>query len=726
MPTSAISTQNNLLKTATTITTPTFIGSDVISSIPQQEKVNVFNNTTYSDAPNAVKLLPFITNNNGKVKLYTEINSNINVGDKVFIMYDISGNTSGITDGYILDNFLEFSGCTDYIYLPQMQGYTVLETNDGNNEITIDRWYDTRLVNKKIYNHYIAEIYIRNIIVNGGEFDGVEILKGEFNNGEDLSIDINLVQAIILSGTSYYIRFKNKYDDLYVSTNSSINTGDTLSTYKPYIYKGVDTSNQDPTPVSSYYTNNNNGYGYNYVYYNIIKESEINSGYFDGCILTDCKISGGYFINCNISGPLTEIKGGTFYNCPLSSDCLWLYGIWSGGTFGANVWYNGIWNGGDFIGKEWRDGIFNSGFFSGSTWRTGLFQGGIMNNCIWSGGTFGGGEINNTEWVNGTFNAGTMNFCNWYNGTCNGGAIRNTRWSNGTFNGGEMTNSNWYNGTCYGGTLLDVYWNNGTFNGGNYKSTITPPSLSGGTYVSSIYPTNSINYSYITGVTQKYWKDGTFNGGTFSNSLWSGGTFNDGTFADGSLWLDGIFFYGNFTNSSWVSGEFKNGTVTRSYFHDVIWKNGIWNSGTLGVFLTHSNIIGDDYPNIIWYNGIFNDGVFGYGNTTGTTNSTQIEWHGGNFYGGTFYNGYEAIDCLNGPWFGGFSGGTFWDGYFYGVFWRGIWVNGTFSGCNKAGILTERTVKSKSKKIITKKFGELPIKTKQQGISNAGQTLSNL
>lgn len=706
---------NKLKVTTDTITTPVFQSSDILSQITQQEKINVFNSTEYSLSPNSVKLLPFITNNNGKVRLYTEVNSNIKVGDRVFIMFDPTGGTSGYTDSYIMDNYLEFLSCTDYIYLPQLQGYKVIEIIDDNNEITIDRHYDSRFVDKKLYNHYISEIYIRNIEVSGGEFDGVSILKGEFNTGQDLSIDINLVQAIILSGTSYYIRYKNKYDNKYISTNSSANTGITLFTYKPYIYAGVQTLNQDPTPVSSYFSYNNKNYGYNYVYYNKIRESEINIGYYNNCTIINCNIAGGYFTNCIISG--CTIKGGVFYNSPLDQNCTWLYGIWSGGTFPLSVWYDGIWNGGVFgSGKDWRNGIFNDGSFSGSTWRNGYFQGGSMWGSTWSGGTFNGdyAYIEKTEWMGGTFNAGSMTSCNWKNGTCNGGNLQNVTWTTGTFNGGTMNSSTWINGTCNNGTIYDTRWDNGTFNGGTYKTSFKIPSLSGGTYVDAIGPVttdqqpNYINYTSIL-LTGKYWKNGTFNGGTFNNAIWSGGTFNDGSFIN-SLWMSGTWNYGTIKESSWIEGYFMNGIANRCYFHNVQWKNGIWNDGTLGVILS------GETPSIDWYNGIFNNGVFGYG---GSASDGYIRWWNGKFNNGYFYNGQDYIGDVrncNGTHYGGFSGGTFYDGYFYGSFWRGIWVNGTFGGCNMAGILTEKSVKTKIPKNLTKKFGEGPLKNKQMSI----------
>ena len=68
----------------------------VITPIPQEQKVNENNNTNYPISSNAVKLLPYISNNNGKIKLYTEINSNLKIGDKVFIMYNSNNHNRNV------------------------------------------------------------------------------------------------------------------------------------------------------------------------------------------------------------------------------------------------------------------------------------------------------------------------------------------------------------------------------------------------------------------------------------------------------------------------------------------------------------------------------------------------------------------------------------------------------------------------------------------------------
>lgn len=690
---------------------------NVLDKLSQQDKANLFSNTNYSSAPSAVKLLNPITNNNGKIKVYTEINSNLRVGDRVFFIYDSHDFTLPI-DGYILDNFLEFSGCTNFQYLEQMQGYDVTEVNENNNEITIDRFFDARLQNKKLYNHYLSKIYINNITINGGEIDGACIKNAAFNTEADSLLDINLVQAIVFSGVSYYIRYKDKYDSLYISTNSAVNTGATNSTYKPYLYKGVESDNQDPTPASSYFTNNNQDYGYTYVFRNNFENCRIDNGYYINCELNNCLINGGSFVNCNLTG--ATINGGYFSNSTIYSSgetmSYWFGGIWNGGDFTMDVWYDGVWNSGDFCGKQWRNGIFNGGYFSGSTWKDGIFQDGTIENSTWSGGTFTFGLMNNCDWFDGIFNGGQMSNCNWFAGVCNGGTISNVQWTDGEFNGGTFNNGYWSGGTFNEGNLLNSTWLTGIFNGGTFNSANNIPLIQIDGILNLELPI------YNSG---RCWMNGDFNGGVFSNSLWLDGTFGGGTFQNGSVWSGGTFKDGIFNSSSWVGGIFGNGTVNRSNFHCVDWYNGVWNSGNLGIKLKYS---GSEYnPSVIWRDGIFNDGVFG--NMTGTT-STTIAWLRGHFYGGTFIN-YRPTNCPDDltpealqelMQFGGFFGGTFHNGIFRGTFWKGTWVSGTFDGCNRAGIsfdtIGKDTAIFRTATGGLRRYGEQNIAMQQNGIRN--------
>jgi hypothetical protein len=675
-------------------TVNTIITSDIQNDLIQQDKVNIFNDTSYTKSSNAVKLLPVISNNNNKIKLYTEVNSNFIVGDKVFIMFDESfSNTQ--QDAVILDNYLEFSGCTDYVYLKQMQGYKVIETNDSNNEITIDRYFDSRIVNKKIYNHYISKIYSRNLIISGGELDGTSIKNAIFNNTGDTSIDIRLTQSIILSGNSYYVNFKNKYDKNYVTTNSTVNTGSTVSNFQPYSYKDTYILNQDPIPVSSYYTNNNNGYGYNYVKNMFLQQCQIDNGYYENCYIVDGTINGGYFFNCQLSN--VEINSGDFSGSTVNSNCLWLNGNWKGDSnnFHPTIWYNGVWNSGDFINKEWRNGIFNNGNISESVWITGIFQGNNskMYDCIWYDGTFSNGEIKYSTWHKGTFNSGIMNNCDWIEGTVNDGELTNINWTGGTFNNGSIITSIWFDGVFNGGSFYNSLWTKGTFNGGVFNTLNNVDFVLNGS--ASISYTNS----------SRGWITGTFNGGDFVNSVWSGGTFNGGNFSGGSLWLNGIYTYGVFNDSYWIDGYFDNGNVSNSYFHNVYWRSGTWNSGTIG-FQYYTEL-----ATVYWSGGTFNNGIFGDG--TGTTSKmAHIYWYGGDFYNGIFYSNYNP--CSAG--YGGFYDGIWHNGNFNGIFWGGTWITGIFGGCNQTGTLTNKKIKVNFIKnnLMKKTFGEGPITALQK------------
>jgi hypothetical protein len=706
--TSAIKEVTLISNSALTVSQANSYGN-VLDMLSQQDKTNIFSNTNYPISQNAVKLLSPITNNNGKIKVYTKINSNFNVGDRIFFMYDPNAGDVG-TDSVIIDNYLEFSGCTNFKYLEQMQGYDIIEIDESNNEITIDRYYDTRFENKKLYNHYISKIYIRNIVINGGEIDGACILNGSFNTTSDVLLDINLIQAVVLSGTSYYMRYKDKYDNLYIGTNSAVDTGTTSSIYKPYSYKGVDTQNQDMTPISSYYSNNNELYGYTYVYNNNLTNCRIDNGYYINCNLTDCLVNGGSFTNCNISA--STINDGYFTDTILTSDCYWFGGTWNGGNFSMDIWYGGTWNAGDFCGKQWRDGVFNGGYFSGSTWKNGIFQGGSMENSTWSGGTFSYGIMNFTDWNDGTFNSGQMSNGNWSQGICNGGTIIGVEWLDGVFNGGSFTNGIWNSGIFNDGSIINTLWITGTFNGGTFNSGNNVQLIENGT----IFKITDAIYN-----SGRCWMDGIFNGGIFSNSIWNDGTFVSGSFQNGSVWLGGGFKDGHFDNSSWINGDFLNGTVFKSNFHNVNWYDGIWNNGLLGVSLDIDGT-GVEDPNVIWYKGTFNNGTFGY------ESSKTIAWIGGDFYGGTFINYSPNCQDISQPYpqelldYGGFFGGSFHNGVFQGTFYKGTWVSGTFKGCNRSGMILDTinkdTVVFKTATGGLRKYGEQNIKTRQNGLRN--------
>jgi len=662
------------------------------------EILNINNNTKYSISPNSVKLLPVISNDNNYVKLYTETNMSINKGDYVFIMFDDNGYSG--TGQTILDNYYEYSGNTNWIYLKSSQGYEVLNTNESNNEITIKRYYNSNLDNIQLNNHYLCKIYINKINFYGGWVDGVCFRSVDLNSQTDTYIDIDIKQCIILSGgtnssvllgnvyNAYYIDIKDKYDTQYTSVNSQLSslTKKSPISINPYKYKKYDYNIKTENPVTSYYTKNNNLYGYTYISYTKFFCSIINNGYYSNCTFSGGTIYNGNFINCDFKGLTVEY--GNFINCNIDNKSIWKYGIWYGSglttNFGPNIWYNGIWNEGVFNGKTWVTGIFNNGIFEYSTWLGGIFNG---NSSIfkdpddpdfsfsnWSGGTFNGGKFFNSNWLGGCFNG--ENFLEssiWSDGTFNNGTFDNSMWSGGTFNNGIFKDSIWSGGTFNNGTFENSTWYNGIFNNGIFNTGV-----------------NNTNVFLSSGITQQ-WKNGTFNSGNFVNSFWLNGIFNGGNFTN-SMWSGGTFNYGNFNNSVWLYGIWKNGIVNDSTFHAVNWYNGTFNNGTMGIKMKISSSILYDPPQINWSGGTFNNGIFGNSDNISTDVNPEpessytltpsiINWYNGDFYGGKFYNNRYGL-TTNIPSSGAFFNGVFHEGYFYGVYLGGQWINGYFGGYN--------------------------------------------
>jgi len=686
------------------ISTKLYLDSRKYSNQKYGEVLNMNNNTNYSISPNSVKLLPVVSNDGNYIKLFTETNMSINVGDHVFIMYDENMNRDlddinlG-TGRTVLDSYYEFSGCTDWIYLNQEQGYEVIKVNETNNEITIKRFYDSSLDNVKLYNHYLTKIYVHQMNFYGGWVDGVCFRKVNFNNSTDTYIDVDIKQCIVLSGTNaFYVDMRDKYDSQYVSVNSRIIdtiTGTKL-TFSPYKYKDFSSVSRTDSPVTSYFTYNNNSFGYTYINFTKFYNSIINNGFYTNCIFSGGTIYGGGFDRCDFYD--VEVQSGDFTNCNINANSIWHYGIWygSGSTyFGpgtpTNPWYNGIWNEGIFSGKTWVTGIFNSGMFEDSVWLGGTFNGGgsIFNpngdenfkNSYWTGGTFNYGGMSNCIWSGGTFNGGFIENSQWLNGIFNNGIFQNSYWSGGTFNNGTMNSSYWYNGKFNNGKFNSSYWYNGIFNSGTFTS--------GGVNTSSFFVSSATTYK---------WMDGTFNGGEFKNSFWVKGDFKSGKFIK-SMWSGGTFYYGDFNDSTWLYGDWLNGIVNNSVFHNVNWTQGTFNSGHMGKQFLISNLTKYDVPIVFWSGGTFNNGIFGNPNCvkwqTGLPGSyinneipslyatypSIINWYGGDFYGGKFYVNYKATgvnkSTLSTP-SGGWYDGVFHEGYFYGIYLGGHWVNGLF------------------------------------------------
>lgn len=564
-------------------------------------KLNTKNKTEYLLSANSVELMPSIIENNGYIELITKINSNLNVGDIVYICA-LSGDT-GVeysSTNYVLDNTIELTGCTDWYYHPYAKGYTVLSIDSTKNSLVINRRYETKFDDKQILNHYLTKIYINNQNIIGGYIDGVVYKNAIINQPTGVTtVDINLVQSIVLSGTSMkFINFNDKFDSYYKSLNTS-------------------------SDYSTYVSNNNNKYSYQIIKNQFISGSTINNGWFYDCIVTECIINNGSFIDCLISGG--TINNGSYSGTTISETTNWLYGIWYDGIYNLPTWINGVWNSGEFNGKDWLNGVFNGGTFTGSTWRNGVFNGGIFNNSTWSGGTFNNSFFSNSIWWDGIFNGETFSYSDWYDGQ---------------FYSGEFITSTWYNGSFYNGDFIsNSNWIYGIFNNGNMKNSIW---------------TDGIFYNGI--MENCTWSNGIFNNGTMLGSNWYDGVFNNGIF-DGlnsgltykdehnelvtsktfpSTWITGTFNGGELNNTYWLDGVFNNGVVNNSLMIDVDWVNGVFNGNIIGPL--NYNIGVTDHV-IYWSGGTFNNGHFGLGQETIWSEGGILEviWLNGNFYNGYFH-----------------------------------------------------------------------------------------
>jgi len=567
-------------------------------------KLNEENKTEYLLSANSVELMTSITEKFGYIELKTKVNSNLVVGDIVYICA-LSGDT-GVEytlSNYVLDNVIEVSGCTDWYYHPYMKGYTIISTNNKKNSLVIDRRYETKFADKEILNHYLTKIYVENQNITGGDIDGV-VYKNVIMNepSSETTLDINLIQAIVLSGTSMkFMNIDGKYDLDYISLNTSID-------------------------YTTHITNNNNKYGYIIIKNQSISGSTIDNGWFYDCTLTDCTINNGFFTDCYISGG--TINNGGYSGTTINESTNWLYGVWYEGYYSLSSWINGVWNSGEFNGKDWLNGVFNGGIFSGSTWRNGIFNGGSFTNSTWSGGTFNNSLFYNSIWWDGIFNGNSFSFSSWYNGNFLSGDFITSTWYNGSFyNGNFINNSNWLYGEFNNGNMKNSIWTDGIFYNGVMESCI--------------------------------WSGGTFNNGIMLGSNWYNGTFNDGIFnglnsgltykyervqleeegllfkSYSSTWITGVFNGGELTNAYWLDGLFNNGVVNGSIMIKVEWKNGVFNGNVIGPLNYEIN---QDHI-IYWSGGTFNNGHFGIDEAYIWSQRGNISttWLGGNFYNGYYH-----------------------------------------------------------------------------------------
>lgn len=165
----------------------------------------------YINIKNATKILEVYSNYNGYIKLYTEIQSNFNINDIVYITYyGLEENKEN--DTFSLQNPITPDDLNKNFYL----GYKVLYVNEYKNEVVINKYYNDIPKNYRLRNQYLSKVVCRNTMVYNDELDGVvmfdnsHILNGTFYKlgGRIYSIETNAETGIetesIISGATIY------------------------------------------------------------------------------------------------------------------------------------------------------------------------------------------------------------------------------------------------------------------------------------------------------------------------------------------------------------------------------------------------------------------------------------------------------------------------------------------------------------------------------------------
>lgn len=553
--------------------------SSVSANISSQQTKTANSINKYINIKNAVKILSNYSNWNGYIKLYTEVQSNFDVGDIVYITYT---SPIGAVTNFNLEN-------PDTPYSEWFNGYTVLYTNKEKNEIVINREYNDITTGKVLLDQYLSRVSIRSGTFTGGVIDGLVFYNADIYSG------VSFTQGVFKYCNISNITFNDKWTNVKV-----------LYTTNTYTSKFTAKKSSTATTLKS-----------KRYYYNVIDNCNlincnVKNGKFENSTLIGITgssyINDGYFYNCVISG--YTINGGYFYDCEVEANCNWNYGYWSstGGTddFRAD-WINGVWNKGNFIGKVWSGGTFNTGTFSASTWVDGVVNSGNFYHSTWLNGLVRSANFYYSTWQNGTYNQGYIYNSTWNNGTFNNGTFEMSTYLSGLTNGGIFTGSTINGGKWYGGNLKDVTINNGSF----YQDYL-------------IHENSDISYAKIHNGNVK---NSTISDGKYYNGYYENVTLNgsdiiiyNGQYKSCSL-TDLTVLNGNFIECTADNVTWKGGIFTEGYFERGYWYNGTWNDST-------------------FYSEVFAGGDFYGGYFSGDTSSPPDTGWSATWSGGTFHYGY--------------------------------------------------------------------------------------
>jgi len=612
---------------------------------------------------NAVKILPYITNYNNYIQLYTEIDSHIEENDIIYISFSGDFSTYNKETEIILDNIMYTNESNDFFYSDFSTGYVVLYVDKNNNSFVINREINTIPAQKTLLAHYVSRVYCDNATIKNVKIDS-SFIK---NITIPINSDINWIQAVVYGGDINNITIKDKYNYNYISLHL--------------------TDNKKLVSL------NNNSFGYSY-FYNLntsIFDVDIKNSTFNNCHIkattSTKKISNGEFTNCNIKN--YDINNGYYINTKLNADVNWNYGKWSSDD--------------EFSLEYWKGGIFVNGVLStNTTFQNGYFNG--VFNGVFNGGTFQSGNYNGVLWNNGFLNNGLINdptktlLIN--NLTMGDGVIDDAIIENSKLYGGEIKNSTIINSNVIGVNIINCLVVSSILEKGDIKN--------------SILENNTINKNININTSSVF--NNSVIGGKYTNNNFispiniSKGEYNNNTFnielktVNFSHIISKKLIYNNNIVDVMYVEIIGNNLFTISDIGKIVYLNGFINNTPSATTISTKTYddpssydngyeqvlsVGENYIILDLYDnthinkyGVVSLGV--YDNTTLNQINNKINIFGGNFQSDEFIN----IIVNNGNFYDAYmhSGTTFNNGNFYsGNFSsdftsepQNIWNNGNF------------------------------------------------
>ena len=159
----------------------------------------------YINIKNAVNILERYSNWNGYIKLYTEVESNFDVNDIVYITYttpvtgstifNLDNNYNNVTQEYYNDPFDE--NISNYSL-----GYKILYTNKYKNELVINRYYNDITPGYTLSNQCLSKITCRKGNFFSDVSDGVVFYGGCNIFNDNFSVVQGIVSGSTISGAT--------------------------------------------------------------------------------------------------------------------------------------------------------------------------------------------------------------------------------------------------------------------------------------------------------------------------------------------------------------------------------------------------------------------------------------------------------------------------------------------------------------------------------------------